>query len=248
MEAKLWTCPHCNRGATIGPQDTIEGESLLTIKNVDGPWSFKWNFIVCPNPECRKFTLTANLYKLKILKFFGKYMEPSETQSLELLNTWNLIPPSKAKVFPSYIPKVIIEDYNEACLIADLSPKASATLSRRCLQGILRDFWKVTPANLDKEMNQIKDKVESSVWDAIDSVRTVGNIGAHMENDINIIVDVEPNEAALLIELIEYLIEKGYVAREAENARLAKIKKLGKAKKKARKQGKPKTESNTTQV
>ncbi len=36
------------------------------------------------------------------------------------------------------VPKVIAEDYNEACQVLSDSPKASAALSRRCLQAILR--------------------------------------------------------------------------------------------------------------
>jgi hypothetical protein len=41
--------------------------------------------------------------------------------------------------------------------------------------------------------------------EAIDIVRNIGNIGAHMEADINVIVDVDPDEAQTLIELIETL-------------------------------------------
>ena len=32
------------------------------------------------------------------------------------------------------------------------------------------------------------------MWQAIDAVRSIGNIGAHMEKDINLIVDVDPEE------------------------------------------------------
>lgn len=60
-------------------------------------------------------------------------------QSLE--REWHLIPPSGAKAFPDFVPAAIRADYEEACLIVDLSPKASATLSRRALQGMIRDFW-----------------------------------------------------------------------------------------------------------
>jgi hypothetical protein len=31
----------------------------------------------------------------------------------KLLQTWNLIPPSTAKVFPDYVPKPIRDDYTE---------------------------------------------------------------------------------------------------------------------------------------
>ena len=37
------------------------------------------------------------------------------------------------------------------------------------------------------------------------AVRKVGNIGAHMEKDINVIVDVDPDEAQHLIGLITFL-------------------------------------------
>ena len=59
----------------------------------------------------------------------------------DLVKRWRLIPESDAKVFPDYIPQQIREDYVEASKIKELSPKASATLSRRCLQGMIRDFW-----------------------------------------------------------------------------------------------------------
>ena len=65
--------------------------------------------------------------------------------------------------------------------------------------------------------------VQSETLDAIDAVRKVGNIGAHMEKDINLIVDVDPNEAQALIELIEMLFQEWYVARQTRNERLAKV-------------------------
>jgi len=134
-----------------------------------------------------------------------------------------LVPSSNAKAFPEYIPAAITQDYKEACLIQDLSPKASATLSRRCLQGILRDFWQVKPARLVDEINEIQNKVDHVTWDAIEAVRKLGNIGAHMEKDINVIVDVDPNEAGLLIGLIETLLQEWYVSREERKKRMGAI-------------------------
>lgn len=61
---------------------------------------------------------------------------------------------------------------------------------------------------------------------AIDHVRTVGNIGAHMEKDIDLIVPVDPGEAQALIELIELLFEEWYGAREKRKERLARIAKI----------------------
>ena len=127
------------------------------------------------------------------------------------------------KILPDYVPAVIVADYKEACLIAELSPKASATLSRRCLQGMIRDFWSVSKGRLADEIDAIKDKIDELAWKAIDGLRKMGNIGAHMEKDINVIVDVDPNEAKLLIGLIETLVDDWYVTRHERQLRMEKL-------------------------
>jgi hypothetical protein len=118
---------------------------------------------------------------------------------------------------------VLRNDYEEAAKILELSPKASATLSRRCLQGIIRDFWGVSKSRLIDEIAAIEDKVDPLTWKSIESVRKVGNIGAHMEKDINLIIDVEPKEAYLLMQLIELLFEEWYVHRHERELKLKAI-------------------------
>jgi hypothetical protein len=207
----------------------------MTIPNATGNLRLEPMFIVCPNPKCHKFTLSLSLYKATQLPT-GNYTRG------ELVQSWNLVPPSHSKAFPDYVPKQIIDDYNEACLICDLSPKASATLSRRCLQGIIRDFWRVKAGRLVDEIEQIKDRIDPLTWDAIESVRKVGNIGAHMEKDINLIVEVDPNEAGMLIGLIEILLKDWYVDREERRTQLIKIKSMADAKQPERKEESPNNE------
>lgn len=215
MSAINWTCPHCERHVTIIQERLSTDQHRLWIENVDGPRTLVTTFVICPNPACKKLTLTAQLHVRK-----------SAAGNHELgaqLIKWNLIPECKGKTFPHYIPEPILADYREACLIQELSPKASATLSRRCLQGVLRDFWKVKPGRLFDEIEQIKDRVDPLTWDAIDSLRKLGNIGAHMEKDINLIVDVDPEEAVLLIGLVETLFRDWYVTREERKIRMSAL-------------------------
>lgn len=134
-----------------------------------------------------------------------------------------LHPKSLAKQFPEYIPKSIREDYEEAYSILSLSPKASATLARRCLQGMIRDFWGIHKNRLIDEINEIQSHISGSQWNAINALRQIGNIGAHMEQDVNLIVDVEPDEAQKLLKLIELLIEKWYINRHDEEQLLSDI-------------------------
>lgn len=77
--------------------------------------------------------------------------------------------------------------------------------------------------------------MEPELLEAIHGVRKVGNIGAHMEADINVIVEVDPDEAQLLIELVETMIEETYVHREQRRNRLQKVADLSSAKEQARK-------------
>lgn len=124
-----------------------------------------------------------------------------------------IYPSSIAKHFPKYIPEQIRKYYEEAYAIVSLSPKASATLSRRCLQGMIHDFWNIKEKNLNAEITSLKSRISPSLWKAIDGIRTIGNIGAHMESDINVIVDIDSGEAEKLLKLIEHLIKEWYINR-----------------------------------
>ena len=218
-----WTCPFCNRPATIQDGD---------FKYRDVPFYFddertklddaglSITVIACPNPVCLEITLRVSLVKYE---HSGGASHPKE-----VIHSWKLLPESEAKPQPDYIPVPIVENYKEACRIRDLSPKASATLSRRCLQGMIRDFWE-TPKKRDlwAEIQAIKDMIDTLTWKAIDAVRKVGKIGAHMEQDVNLVIDVEPDEAQLLIGLIEMLFEDWYVARHEKEQRIARVIALG---------------------
>ncbi|GEO70497.1 DUF4145 domain-containing protein [Levilactobacillus acidifarinae] len=125
----------------------------------------------------------------------------------------NIYPNSEAKQIPEYVPEAVRNDYSEAYAILHLSPKASATLARRALQGMIRDYFGVNENTLYDEINDIQDQVTPSVWNTINAVRRIGNIGAHMEKDINLIVDISDNESEKLLKLIEYLVKSWYIQR-----------------------------------
>src|ERR1035437_6684730 len=225
--AQSWTCPFCNRPTTIVDDDVHGFSSWFRVENKHGVKKIVGQMVVCPNPECKEFTLDLYLYDSKI--------EYGNLAQGKLFKNFPLIPLSNAKVFPEYISPAIIKDYQEACLIRNLSPKASATLSRRCLQGIIRDFWKVRRKTLFKEIDAIKSKTDPLTWKAIDAVRKVGNIGAHMEKDIDLIIDVDPEEADKLIKLIETLLKEWYIHRYIREQEMQEVIKIAEEKKVAKK-------------
>ncbi len=226
MNAIKWNCPYCNHHATIKADNYYQSVSRLTIENKHGNKVLYNRFIVCPNPDCNEFTLSSYLLDTEGVSSHIGFV----WQDGKLNKEWNLIPTSNAKGFPEYIPKPIIEDYNEACSIKTLSPKASATLSRRCLQGMIRDFWGIKKGRLLDEINALEEKIDPLIWQSIDAVRKIGNIGAHMEKDINTIIEVDPSEATVLIQLIEMLIDEWYINRFEREKKLKSIIAIGKAK------------------
>jgi hypothetical protein len=189
-------------------------------------------------------TIASNSrYAMRVARGTVKSRETFVLQ--ELIGRWRLLPPSFAKPQPEYIPKPIRDDYNEACAIRDLSPKASATITRRCLQGMIRDFCGISKKFLFDEINELRARVNEGrappgvqidQVEAIDHVRGIGNIGAHMGADINVIVDVDPDEAQTLIELVELLFAEWYVARQGRAERMEKLKLTAQGKKGLQKQ------------
>lgn len=244
-----WTCPHCKRPQTVTSQNNKEGQWTPFVGKTNwGNVGTRSLMIACQNPECMKIFLHVSLLRWESIG------SSSYTQFVgEVLGRWQLIPESNVVLQPDYIPKPLRDDYYEACRIRDLSPKASATLTRRCLQGMIRDFCKITDETLDKEIKRLTSLVEADKAprgvtpesvEAIDHVRKIGNIGAHMEKDINLIVDIDPDEAQMLLELVETLFEEWYIARKTREERFAQLAALRAAKDAQKKAGKPESEAD----
>lgn len=197
-------CPYCNMVMSISDL-TIQERTPSFLYTTAHTWNgdgtpsdnstLKITFYKCPN---------YGQYTIKAIGI-GKDVKDVNVP---------IRPTSSAKQFPNYIPDVIRQDYEEACAIVTLSPKASATLSRRCLQGMIRDFWGIKEKNLYEEISALKNQISADLWSSIDALRQLGNIGAHMEKDTNVIVDIDPDEADSLIQLIELLMKEWYINRE----------------------------------
>jgi hypothetical protein len=104
---------------------------------------------------------------------------------------------------------------------------------------MIRDFCGIAKSRLIDEIKELRKQLDDHTAakgvthesvDAIDAVRSVGNIGAHMEKDVNLIIDIEPGEAQMLIELIEMLFDEWYVERQRRDQKLKDILALSKDK------------------
>lgn len=228
MQPFNWTCPYCNRPQTVTEEAFSNLNNRIYVgKTADDPLGVQIISIGCVNAECKRTSITCAIGTAVINN--GSYRGIDHNR---LMFSERLMPRGTSRPQPGYIPSAIREDYEEACLIMSASPKAAATLVRRCLQGMIRDFAGISKATLAKEIEALRSAVADGTADrsitpesveAIDQVRKVGNIGAHMERDIGLIIPVDAGEAQALIELVEMLFEEWYVARHTRQSRLLRI-------------------------
>jgi len=113
------------------------------------------------------------------------------------------------------VPERYRKDFLEACAVLPMSAKASAALSRRILQDILREHFKIKHSSLATEIEQfiaLKD-VPSYLSQAVDAIRNIGNFAAHPLKDTNTgeIVEVESGEAEWLLEVLESLFDFAFI-------------------------------------
>lgn len=135
---------------------------------------------------------------------------------------------------PVEVPTPFAADYKEASAVLLLSPKASAALSRRCLQHVLREKANVKKSDLAREINEVigSKALPSHLADAIDAIRNIGNFAAHPVKSTasGEIVEVEPGEAEWTLDVLDGLFDFYFVQpamfqkrRDALNAKLASV-------------------------
>lgn len=210
-------CPHCQTEIHGNPNTTLLGS------DADG----QWGAIQHKCPACAK----AIIYLVCARGFNGagaggNFAVDLKKMVLAYPRAANRPPP------PSDVPKEFAEDYIEASLVLADSPKASAALSRRCVQHVLREKAGVKPSDLAKEIDQVisSNTIPSHLAEAVDAVRNIGNFAAHpiKSSSTGEVVPVEPGEAEWNLDVLDGLFDFYFVQpavlkkrREALNAKLA---------------------------
>lgn len=210
-------CPHCFF--------EINPNFIEKILGKDSVSSFSVYYMICPNNICKKFIIDLarghTAYDLKGQGF-------TKDSLTEIIKRWTAHPLTATRPkAPNEVDLHIAQDFNEACLVLTFSPKASAALSRRCLQNILREKAGVIHGNLIKEIEQVINdgKTPSYITDSIDAIRNVGNFAAHPAKDkvSGEIINVNPGEAEWLLDVLELLFDFYYVQPEIAKKKRADL-------------------------
>lgn len=201
-------CPHCS--IQIHPEFRISAINDSNPVGQEGKSHTYWNVdhMVCPS--CHKAIL-------RLKKSIGS-MSPS----------YSMIYPKSylRKPAPIVVPEELQEDFNEAVAVLESSPKASAALSRRCLQGLLRQQG-YTQHDLAKAIDALleSNSLPKSLARNVDAVRNIGNFAAHPMKDKNsgAIVAVEPHEADWNLDVLEGLFDFYYVQPHLDDMKISAL-------------------------
>lgn len=195
-------CPHCATSVKF------EWDYTGPVKKIDNTKGYFIIYDTCPNCDD-----TVVYYSLcGIMNNAGYSDMVTDAEGNYGIESEILIYPIRTKFSKvDNVPAEYIEDYEEALKVLSISPKASAALSRRLLQMILREEYKIKKRTLSDEIQAFidLDGIPSHLTNAVDAIRMIGNLAAHPEKDSNTgkIVNVEAGEAEWLIEVLEALFD-----------------------------------------
>jgi hypothetical protein len=123
------TCPHCLTGIHFLPL----GNSLTINEQANPQLLHVFQAAYCPS--CHKVIV---IYKNLMTKTVNG-VHPDEEYNKAVIYPKN----PKVKPLPPEVPPSYHEDFDEARLVLDLSPKSSAALSRRLLQRIIHNRFNI---------------------------------------------------------------------------------------------------------
>jgi hypothetical protein len=138
-----------------------------------------------------------------------------------------LYPRAPLRPLPPEVPEPFAGLFSEAALTLPDSPRASAALSRRCLQQLLRAEGKVPAGTLFDEIEHVLTGglLPSHLAGGLHSLRELGNMAAHptKSKSTGDIVDVEPGEAEWTLDVLEGLFDFYFVQPAKTVARKAAL-------------------------
>lgn len=193
-------CPHCATASYVRAHLSMLG------RDPAGTWCVRFWFC----PACHKLVV---------------YLECTATEA-DSTTSIMVYPLSINRAVPEVVPESFAADFREACAVWALSPKASAALSRRCLQALLVDKGGATPdAPLSKQIDEVIGSLPTHIAGYLHMFREIGNLASHVTKDSSTgqIVDVEPGEAECLLDLLEAMFDHYFVRPSQLTARKAAL-------------------------
>lgn len=166
-------CPHCAVSASFTWSTATSFTNVEPKPGFTDEYEYKGVEIACAHcPECGGL-----LVSLRYGESPGEDGGPlSYVEREERIYPLGSIRPLEPEV-----PEDYRKDFFEACKVEGVSPKASAALSRRLLQKLLRDHLNLKSTNLATQVHNFLELpgIPTYLSEAVDAIRNVGNLAAH---------------------------------------------------------------------
>jgi hypothetical protein len=182
---------------------------------------------VCPHIACGKTEVSVDAGSSPRARAKG------EESSRGVANSFfraRLMPPEacgKREFNVPSVPETIFRDYDEACRLLRISPCASATYARRCVQGMVRKKFKLKPGKFQNEiktLSAMNGAVSTEIIEALERVRKIGKFRALPDDDVKVLIDVSGEEARQTIDVIEALMFDWFVIPSEHEQRINALK------------------------
>jgi hypothetical protein len=211
-------CPHCKIGVRyVDVEDKYHGAYFTHIKS--------------PKQTIIMFYAECPICEKPIIK--GEEVTGLGTSRYSVIGEHLFWPQTTTRnPLPTSVPDYLAQDYHEAALVLPFSPKASAALSRRCLQIVLREAGNTKSKDLSGQIDEILSSLPSTISQNLDAIRAVGNFAAHpiKSQSTGEIIEVEPGEAEWNLDVLDSLFDFYYERPEIERRkRIAINQKLAEA-------------------
>ncbi len=198
-------CPHCNCNFW---EDWTDSDTLVWNDENIGQGI---QHTACPN--CNR--LIVKVYEGKV-NVHGEVFEINDDDELPVDYSEFLVYPNQSKLeLPEEIPEKYKADYIEAMAVVEISPKASAAISRRLLQNLLQDELGIKGTNLSRQIDTFLEtpNIPSHLSKSVDAIRNIGNFAAHpnKETKTGELINVEPGEADWLLEVLLSLFDFQFI-------------------------------------
>ena len=211
-------CPYCFTSINLNTKKTVFRDELCIFDDdyEDTGYALKYGFC----PECnRPIVLLAE----------GKYCNAMSGDYIAEEGENIILYPKFPSVtqLSNFIPQKYVALYQEAEQVNNISPRASATLSRYLLQMILHEELNIKKRNLEEEITELESQshIPSTLVTFLQGMRRVANFAAHPKKSTNSaeIVEIEEGESAVMLELINELFDFVFVKPAKETEFVKKI-------------------------
>lgn len=223
LSCRVMKCPHCSITIHNAFLDHAPfGENPLPLPNGQMFPQGSWHLRHQQCPECGQTIIT---------------LRRTSPQAMGNVASFRAYPSGSSRPIAPEVPEPYRQDFSKACKVLEDSPKASAALSRRNLQAILRDKAGTKTKDLHDQIEEVinSGKLPSHISDDLHAVRNIGNFAAHeiKSKVTGAIVEVESGEAEWNLDVLESLFDFYFVQPALATKRKADLNK------KLREAGKP---------